>query len=278
VPELAEVELARRQWAAFHGEKILQLESHEKTRIYRDCSAAALRILKNCTLKSSLTHGKRMLFTFQPKLHLELHLGMSGKLYTGPQSHEAHKHDHLILRLKEGSLIFSDYRQFGRVMLHDVEDPWAELPPQPQDSKFTAAYLQKKILRHSRKPLKGFLLDQNICPGIGNWMADEICWKMQLHPATPSSMLEAKPLRTAIRAVTFGALKHVADKNTQASVAGFAPGSYVTHVPPKSWLFQHRWKAGGLCPTCQIELERDTIASRTTAWCPQCQSPKGFDF
>ncbi|MDB4419203.1 Fpg/Nei family DNA glycosylase [bacterium] len=271
MPELAEVELARRQWAAFHGKTILDAKTHPKARIYRDCPAPALRILKGMKLLSSKAHGKRMLFTFAPELHLEVHLGMSGKLSTAPAEHEIAKHDHLILRTKKAALIFNDYRMFGRVMLHDVADPWAKLPPQPQDLKFTVSYLQKKLTRHARKPIKGLLLDQAACPGIGNWMADEICWKLGLHPAVLCGELDAAKVRKATRFVTLGALKHVADKNETASTDGFGPGSYVSNVPPKNWLFQHRWKKGGSCPKCKTELDRGTIATRTTAWCPTCQ-------
>ena len=271
MPELAEVELARRQWAAFHGQKILTAETHPKARIYRDCPAPALRILEGKKLLSSKAHGKRMLFTFGPQLHLEVHLGMSGKLSTSSADHAIEKHDHLILRTSKASLIFNDYRMFGRVMLYDLADPWAELPPQPQDSRFSVAYLRKKMTRHAKKPLKALLLDQTICPGIGNWMADEICWKLGLHPAAPSGQLDPASVRKATRFVTLGALKHIADKNETASTDGFAPGSYVAQVPPKNWLFQHRWKKGGTCPKCKTDLARDTIATRTTAWCPTCQ-------
>jgi len=197
---------------------------------------------------------------------------MSGKLHVGLSGEKVHKHTHFTLDLDTVSLQLSDYRQFGLVCLHYTENPWANLPPQPQDQEFTRKYLEAKIERHSRKPLKALLLDQTVCPGIGNWMADEICWKMGLHPATPSAKLNAAELRKAIRFVTLGALRHIADKNHQPSKAGFAPGSYVAEVPPKSWLFQHRWKAGGECPKCGSGLERDTIASRTTAWCPECQA------
>ncbi len=271
MPELAEVELARRQWAVCEGEEVVSVQSHGKTRIYRDCPAPALRELRGKSIQSSRAHGKRMFFTFEDELHLELHLGMTGKLYVSSASHEEHRHDHLILWLKESCLVFSDYRQFGRVMLHDVCAPWESLPPQPQDDAFTQKYVQQKIERHGRKPLKAFLLDQTICPGVGNWMADEICWKLALHPAIPTAKLNASSLRKAIRFVTLGALKHIADKNSKPSLDGFAPGSYVAQVPPKSWLFQYRWKAGGHCPKCKVELERGTIATRTTAWCAKCQ-------
>lgn len=272
MPELAEVELARRQWAVHQDESVTSVDTHPKARIYRDCPAPALRILKDKTLLSSRAHGKRMLFTFASELHLEVHLGMSGKLSTAPPDHKVEKHDHLVIRTSTAALIYNDYRMFGRVMLHDTADPWTDFPPQPQDSKFSLAHVRKLVERHPKKPLKALLLDQHACPGVGNWMADEICWRLGLHPAIPTASLDPSALRKEIRFVSLGALKHVADKNSSASSDGFAPGNYVANVPPKNWLFQHRWKKGGTCPKCKTDLARDTIATRTTAWCPRCQS------
>ena len=56
MPELAEVELARRQWAAFHNETVTSVDVHHKARIYRDCPSPALRILKGKKLLSSKAH------------------------------------------------------------------------------------------------------------------------------------------------------------------------------------------------------------------------------
>ena len=43
MPELAEVELARRIWGPATGQKIIALESHPKTRVYRDTPARELQ-------------------------------------------------------------------------------------------------------------------------------------------------------------------------------------------------------------------------------------------
>ena len=41
--------------------------------------------------------------------------------------------------------------------------------------------------------------------------------------------------------------------------------------PPKTWLFQHRWEDGDLCPRTGVALERATIGGRTTCWSPARQ-------
>lgn len=278
MPELAEVELARRIWSPALGQTVLAVETHPKTRVFRDTPAVAIEsALRGAKLIDSRAHGKRLLFTFEKKgevLPLEVHLGMSGRLAVAGGDHKAHKHDHLLIRFEGLTLIYNDYRQFGRAHLHDGDDPWSELPPEVLDRRFTLALIKRLLEKRPRTSLKALILDQTCFPGIGNWMADEICWRMGLHPATPTSELDPAALRKETQFVTRGALKHVADKNEgllSDPSKGFAAGGYVAQVPPKSWLFQHRWKKGGHCPRCRSELERATIATRTTAWCPVCQ-------
>jgi len=288
MPELAEVELARRHWHPAVGQEVLRVDTHPKTRVFRDCPARQIRqSLTSRTLTATRAHGKRLLFSFSPpvthhqspmtgeELHLELHLGMAGRLFAAPPGHAVEKHDHLILRTATCSLVFNDYRQFGRLQLHGGDnDPWASLPPGILDRAFTLRRVTTLVDHRPRTALKALLLDQSAFPGIGNWMADEICWKLRAHPSTPAGKVDPAALRRITRQVTRGAIRHVADKNAATSkicAEGFAPGSYVHLVPPSSWLFQHRWKPGGSCPRCHSALGRATIASRTTAWCPQCQ-------
>lgn len=281
MPELAEVELARRIWEPGLGHQIVSLETHPRTRVYRDTPASEFnKKLPRMYLTASRSHGKRLLFSFSetrdasPSLHIEVHLGMSGRLFLAAPDYETAKHDHFHLRTRNLSLVYSDYRQFGRVYLHPHTngDPWAPLPHQVLDRRFTLSYLRKLCERRQNTKIKALLLDQSVFPGVGNWMADEICWRLPCHPAAPLHSLDLAEFRKVCRTVCRGAMRHVADKNAPVAEAeGFSPGRYVEQVPPPSWLFQHRWKAGGACPRCKKELARGTIATRTTAWCPACQ-------
>lgn len=285
MPELAEVELARRLWEPGLGKRVVAVETHPLTRVFRDTPAAAIEsAVSNRVLASGRAHGKRLLFSFTvsgPRggasvAHVELHLGMSGRLFVAPPDQPADKHDHFVLRTAALALVYSDYRQFGRVYLHSAaaDDPWAELPPQVLDRGFTVTHLRRLAARRSGTAVKALLLDQSAFPGVGNWMADEICWRLPCHPATPTGQLDLARLRRVSRQVCRGAIRHVAERNAgRASAEGFSPGRYVEQVPPATWLFQHRWRPGGVCPRCRSPLERSTVASRSTAWCPACQVP-----
>lgn len=270
MPELAEVYFYARQWEVGVGEKIRAMATHPAARVYRDCPAATItKELTGRKMTSWQTHGKQMLFGFEQGRWLSLHLGMSGSLRTEPASKDCDpdKHAHLVLATETTHLIFSDPRMFGRVALDvtaegDLPRWWLELPAAIEGENFTLAQIGDFLQRHPRTPLKTLLLDQRRFPGIGNWMADEICWQLRLHPATPSGELSPKQvasLHQMIRLIAREAMRIIGTDWSD---------------PPKSWLFLHRWRDGGDCPRrgCGTPLQRADLRGRTTCWCPRCQA------
>ena len=105
------------------------------------------------------------------------------------------------------------------------------------------------------------MLDQDIFPGVGNWMADEILWQARVHPRTPADLLRPAQWRELWR--TTRAICRVAMKTIAVDWSD----------PPVRWLIHRRWKDGGRCPRDHTPLRRETIGGRTTAWCPRCQRP-----
>ena len=129
------------------------------------------------------------------------------------------------------------------------------------DPGFTKKAVAGFAARHRKTPIKTLLLDQSRFPGIGNWMADEICWRLRWNPARPSGELdatEAAALWREVRRVSRQAL----------DVIGEDWGD-----PPDSWLFNHRWEKDHQCPRkgCGADLLRAELRGRTTCWCPRCQ-------
>ena len=267
MPELAEVEFYRKQWNAGIGDTVRKVHTHPKARLYRDTPSAAIaRGLTGRVLVGGEAHGKRMLFAFSEGAWLGLHLGMTGKLYSGEPDHTPEKAEHLVLEMDRVALVFSDSRMFGKLTLDLVDDGeppvwWRDLPPRPLDRGFTKRHHLAFVRRFPRTPLKTLLLDQRGYPGIGNWMADEICWRLRVPPSTRTGKLdnaEVDALWRSVRQVSRDALRVIGD---------------TWERPPDSWLFNHRWKDGGVCPRkdCRAELVRADLRGRTTCWCPRCQ-------
>ena len=63
MPELAEVEFFRRQWAPGHGERIERVALHPKARIFREVDCIKLKkSLTGSVLIDSEAQAKQMLF------------------------------------------------------------------------------------------------------------------------------------------------------------------------------------------------------------------------
>ncbi|HXG49414.1 MAG TPA: DNA-formamidopyrimidine glycosylase family protein [Methylomirabilota bacterium] len=263
MPELAEVEFYRQQWNPGLRGRIQRVELHAQARVFRGVPAARIvAALTGARLLDSEAHGKRMLFRFSDGAWLGVHLGMTGRLSCEMPAFIPGRHDHLVLRQAGRSLVFSDPRQFGRIQFHGGADRprwWRDLAPQPHSAAFTLDWVQGRLQRHARAPIKAVLLNQEAFPGIGNWMADEILWRIGCHPATPAGSLietDVRELWKSTRSVSRQALRCIGEDGAE---------------PPRGWLFHQRWKVGGVCPRHGSVLCRNTIGGRTSVWCPRCQ-------
>ncbi len=264
MPELAEVEYYRKEWDKGLGGKILAVRLNAGKKVFRGTDAAALEeTLRGATLQKSEAHGKQLMFRFSRDAWLGLHMGMTGSLRVENAPFAPLKHDHLVLAQARHKLIFSDPRQFGRVLFHRGKDEpkwWSDRPIQILSPEFTLKMVDDFLKRHGRAPIKAVLLLQSGFPGVGNWMADEILWQSRIPPSRAARKLtppEIKLLLTKTRYVCRVSLATVGERGGD---------------PPKSWLFQHRWGRGGKCPRDGGELRRKEVGGRTTCWCPSCQS------
>lgn len=271
MPELAEVEFYRRRWDSGIGQRIHNVCLHPKAGIFKQTDTAALVTrLTDARLESSEAAAKQMLFRATSSdgepLWLGIHLGMTGELSAQPADHLPRKSDHLILRLLDRSLILADSRMFGRVRFttgQATPDWWSGIAPAITSPAFTVGALTAFLSRRARTAIKPVLLMQERFPGIGNWMADEILWRAAIHPKRLAGSLapaEIKTLHRETRYVTANALRIIGAANTDTLVD-----------PPKTWLFQHRWADGGLCPKTKAPLRRENIGGRTTCWSPARQ-------
>lgn len=262
MPELAEVEYFRSRWNPGLGRKVVAIELDAKKRVFRGTDAALVKAaLTGATLRHSEARGKQMLFHFSGGNWLGIHLGMTGKLSAESADYVATKHDHLVLRQKQASLVFTDSRMFGRVRFDQGRTApgwWTSIGPALDAKAFTLEELRRRLA--GRKiPLKAALLDQKLFPGVGNWMADEILWQSRLHPAVRCPDLTApqtRKLHERVQTICRIALKTIGRNWGE---------------PPDDWLIHVRWKRSGHCPRHGTALDHATIAGRTTAWCPLCQ-------
>ncbi len=275
MPELAEVEFFRKRWhLAAQGERVVALLAHDQKKLLREIDVPALRrVVIGARFEDSQASAKQMLFRFTGPVWLGIHLGMSGELTVAPPDHVPAKHDHLVLVTEKHALVFTDPRMFGSIDFHVGSEPpewWTRIAPAILSRDFTVAAVSTFLKRRARAPIKAVLLMQERFPGVGNWMADEILWRAAIHPRRAAGSLKPAEVRTlwrTCRLVCRQALVAIAGRGNEL------PADLNVGIPD-SWLFHHRWAAGGICPKTKKPLAYATIGGRTTCWSPARQKLK----
>lgn len=270
MPELPEVEFARRalkRW--FKGRKLVRTES-EKVRTFRDSDLGIFHALSG-RLADIGRRGKYLTVSFDNKLGFVGHLGMTGKFLKRKAGDEV-KWSRARFLLDDGSVIhFQDPRMFGFI---DAV-PASELPKRPAVAKlgldpleddFTLAAL-KEALGGSKQPLKVALMDQERIAGLGNIHAAEALFRSKLHPSRTAVSLsdrEWKALHEAIIATIDFALETEGE------------GDDIEYVeePGAENPFLIYGRAETPCRRCKTTVKSFTQGGRTTHFCPKCQPAK----
>jgi len=243
------------------GERIQRVEVNPRSRNFLGLDVRQLLVqLPDRVMTSWETHGKRMLFGFDAGLWLGVHLGMTGKLYVSDLVDDAYAH--FVLYTSSGGWVFSDPRQFGKITIDICDDKplwWRKLPPCILSEAFTLQRMQAFLKRRTRAPIKSVLLMQDAFPGVGNWMADEVCWRSRIDPRRLAGSLSIAETERM-----FNELCWVCEQAMTTIAVDYRD-------PPEEWLFRHRWRDGGMCPKTGMPLVREGVGGRTTCWSPAWQ-------
>jgi len=200
-----------------------------------------------------------------------IHLGMSGHLRIVSNEVSVKKHDHITLNLTNGlALHFYDPRRFGLFFFID-ENPYqhkllAHLGPEPLTEEFNGSYLYSKA-KNKNKPIKSFIMDNEILVGVGNIYASESLFLAKIHPNTMAKTLnEAKCylLTAQIKQILNQAIK--AGGTTLRDFYAFdgKPGYF-------SMSLNVYGRKNQPCFQCQQLIETVVIAGRNSSFCPGCQ-------
>ncbi len=274
MPELPEVEVIRRGLAPLlKGRRFLAIQVG-KQRLRQQSSPRELRRwVLGRRLESLRRRGKYLVFHLEGGVTLLIHLGMTGRLLTGPPPSPPLPHVHLVFQLEGGlDLFFQDTRRFGQVLVFPPgadPTPLAQVGAEPFSRKVTPAWLLAQARGRSR-PIKNFLLDARVVAGIGNIYACEILFAAGQHPATPVGRLTLEDWDRVL-AETRRILKHAIKKG------GTTVANYL-NSKGEAGLFQLELlvygRTGAPCRRCRTPIVRLVQAGRSTFFCPVCQPDK----
>lgn len=256
MPELPDVEGFRQVLAEHAGERIASVTVRD-TGVLRGVGAKRLReTLRGRRFEEPRRHGKWLIAPVGGPVLL-LHFGMTGSLSWHSADRPRHAHDRVIWTLEDGELRYRDMRKLQGVRLaedeSEVERLLHELGP---DALTVSRACFDALLAGRRGRLKAAMTDQSVIAGLGNLLADEICWRGRIDP-----LRAARDLDERDRRALYGAMRRVLRDAVKVGC-----------VPPRdAWLTGARDEREGPCPRCGTPLSSGRVSGRRTVWCRHCQ-------
>ena len=257
MPELPEVEtVVRTLRPHLPGRRIVSASFSSRFVTPGNRKALARRFADR-TILSVTRRGKFIVIALDQGT-LTVHLGMTGRLLLdAPLS----KHTHGVFTLDTGTLIYTDSRQFGRILSnHDL----SRLGPEPMEvglADFQARMKQRKTR------VKALLLNQAFLAGMGNIYVDETLFAARVHPLAIAARLSA-PRVAAIH-------QHMREiLGAAIAQGGSSISDYVDAQGNRGWFqLQHQayGREGEPCPACGAPIRKIIVAQRGTHYCPRCQ-------
>jgi len=273
MPELPEVENVRLGVINAIGQKTITGVSISRADVVQG-SAGPTALLKGCQISQIKRLGKQLALIGQRGKRQPcvcIHLGMTGSLRFYPSGEPVltDKHAHIVWRINGGKLVFRDPRRFGGLWTFESDDElwaqrWSKLG---QDAlKTTPTGLYEK-LSHTRRSLKGSLLDQSVVAGLGNIYVDELLFLSGLNPLEQADTLNKEETRRLV--CKMRALLGRAIRSGGSTIRDYAD----SEGRPGGFQFKHQvyGRSGEPCRICDTTLTAIQVAGRTTVYCNKCQ-------
>lgn len=257
MPELPEVETVVRTLAPHLPGRRIVAASFSSRFVTPGNRKTLARRLADRTIQSIQRRGKFIVMQLDEGT-LTVHLGMTGKLLLDAAPT---KHTHGIFTLDTGSLIYTDQRQFGRILWnHDL----SRLGPEP----LTIGLEEFQTRMKRRKTgIKALLLNQTFLAGMGNIYVDETLFAARVHPLAQASRLSA-PRVAAIHQHMYEIL------GAAIKLGGSSISDYVDAHGERGWFqLEHQayGREGEPCAACGTPIRKITVVQRGTHYCPRCQ-------
>ncbi|MBE5230407.1 MAG: DNA-formamidopyrimidine glycosylase [Microcystis sp. M114S2] len=280
MPELPEVETVRRGLnQVTQGQKIIGGEVLlQRTLAYPNCEATFLQGIAQTTISNWQRRGKYLLANLDNGSSIGVHLRMTGQLLWVKDTTPLPIHTRLrFFFANQQELRFVDTRTFGKIWWiaadktpETVITGLKKLGLEPFDRNFTPDYLYSHCQK-SRRPIKTFLLDQNVVAGIGNIYADEVLFKSGIHPQTAANLLKIEQIDLLTKNIISVLETAIAEGGTS-----FSDFLHVTGVNGNygamAWVYGRN---GENCRLCGATIARIKLSGRSAHFCPQCQVSRG---
>ncbi len=229
------------------------------------------RLTENKTVGETRAKGRWLMTTIDPGYVLVLG-ECGGKVLYHPVSQSLPAKYHLQLEFADGSYLTGMTQMWGAFELYEtgleLERQYIkDMRPTPIDAEFSFEYFSNlidELNRGEKRSAKGLLTQEQIIPGLGNAIAQDILFKAGLHPRRPISELNTVQRQVLYQAIV-ESVQAVIDKGGRYDEVDLfnQPGGYIRIMDSKS--------AGKPCPVCNTPIEKMQYLGGACYLCPRCQ-------
>lgn len=230
--------------------------------------AAGAAALDGRILRDLQAWGKHLLYAFEGRLVLHIHLGMFGRIRPigVPLGQGSNRRDPwLVVRGPEYGFELTSPAVCEVLQQSDVTQLLARLGADPIRSDDDGGAYGRLVDRE--EPIGVALLDQSLVAGVGNVYRAEILFAARIHPEMPACRLEEPQWARIWDLAKRYLRKGVADRGRIVTV----PPSACRGQPGRlTWAYSQTW-----CLGCGGRIRRWALAGRVCYACETCQKARG---
>jgi len=228
-------------------------------------------IVRGKTAGTAYSRGRWLFIPIQPGYVLVFG-ECGGRIILHDSAAHMPKKYHLSLRFEDGGCLSATTQMWGAMELFEEgkerERQYIKgMRATPADPEFSPEYLSALIgecIREGARSVKGLLTQDQLIPGLGNSIAQDIMFNARLHPKRPLSGLGEAHIERLHRAIvdTVAEAVRLGGRNDETDLLG-NPGGYARKMDKSA--------AGKPCPACGTTVEKIAYLGGACYFCPVCQ-------
>ena len=223
------------------------------------------------TVGAARARGRWLFHDLEPGLRLVFG-ECGGKILYLPAGAKLPTKYHLHLAFSDGSFFSAATQMWGAMELYEQgaeqnRQYIRAMRPTPTDPEFTPEYFHNLVAglaRQEKRSAKGLLTQDQLIPGLGNAIAQDILFAARLHPRHPIDRLDDRQVEILYSAIvdTVAAVTAQGGRYDEFDLYG-CPGGYIRRMD--------RNAAGQPCPVCRTLVQSMQYLGGSCYLCPTCQ-------
>lgn len=228
-------------------------------------------LTKGKTVGEARAKGKWLFLSLEPGYVLVLG-ECGGKVLYHNSGSKVPKKYHLYVTFEDDSFLTATTQMWGAMELYEKGEEQKrqyimDMKTTPIEPEFTFTYfstLLDDLTNGKKRSAKALLTQDQIIPGLGNAIAQDILFRAHLHPRHAIADLNTDQCHTLYSAIV--------DTVDEVTAMGGRYDEYDLYNNPGGYIRKMDKNAvGHPCPECGAEIEKIQYLGGTCYFCPNCQ-------